>query len=58
MESLRKGSVELDVKLGPGSIVPVAVDSASQVSDFPPIFNHKYNAIVFFQVIDDLMEVF
>lgn len=39
VESLRKESVELDVKLGPGSIVPVAVDSASQVSDFFPQFS-------------------
>lgn len=32
VESLRSGdSVEVDVKLGPGDIVPLAVDSASQV---------------------------
>ncbi|XP_057774485.1 beta-fructofuranosidase, soluble isoenzyme I-like isoform X2 [Salvia miltiorrhiza] len=31
VESLRGKSVELDVKLGPGSIVPVEVDSASQL---------------------------
>ncbi|XP_047962488.1 beta-fructofuranosidase, soluble isoenzyme I-like [Salvia hispanica] len=31
LESLRGDSVEADVKLGPGSIVPVAIDSASQL---------------------------